>query len=197
MGQLHDNLERERLFKDLVAHDVKLKAPESNLPSSSILPTTLEVESPRADSAPLSYGNLTDNDYTTIQLSSPSRQPQVPRLDDPIIADTDDTDSQERIAQLRRAFSGITSEKSFSGHNGTSIDLADCLRHDILRPDHDHPETIKFIDSVSLLVAPQTESRLQVRPDLIASHLSDHGFFPVDEPSAGLDIETFGENILS
>ena len=77
------------------------------------------------------------------------------------------------------------------------MDLADCLRHNILQPDYEHPDAVKFIDSVSLLAAPPTDSRLRVRPDLISTYLSDQGFFPIVEASNIPDMETFGEEILS
>ena len=106
-------------FKDLVAHDVKLKAAESSPQSFSIPPTNLEEDPQNADDTPLSYGNLTDNSYATIQLTPSSPQPKEPRLADPFLADLEDP--QERIDQLRLAFSGITSVKSFYEHKQRNI----------------------------------------------------------------------------
>ena len=85
-----------------------------------------------------------------IRAATPSTSPKEPRLDDPIIDVLDDSDSQDRIAHLRLTFSGVTSVKAFHEANGTAVDLADCLRHDLLRPDYEHPDAVKFIDSVSL-----------------------------------------------
>ena len=168
MAALHDNLERERLFQDLVANDVKLATPEIPVSSPEEHPASSPPVFANAESTAPSYENLTDYEFATIQVRDPPAAPTAPReprLDDDIPVDTYESGLSARIAYLKLLFSDIKSVKAFQVKGGNATDPTDCLRHDVLRPDVTHPESIKFMDSISLLTGPPLESRLRVDSD--------------------------------